>query len=192
MKGDKIPIIIISGAIGSGKGTIIHALTHELDFVWVPTHTTRIMRRDDPSLSRRIFDSESTFLRHLARGEFLETVEKGGNRYGLLRADLEKEVKQGRPVVMELTVEGGQAVEREYPNTLLIFLFTSEKIRRERTAHRSQNRQESELRMQEAAQEERIARKSYHYLIENREHHPEEAIETVKRIAIERFPSLSA
>ena len=190
MKGNKTPIVVISGAIGSGKGTVIHALTHELSFVWVPTHTTRIMRRDDPALSRRIFDTESTFLRYQSRGEFIETVEKGGHRYGLLRADIDKEVKSGRPIIIELTVEGGLAVAREFSHVFLIFLFTNENIRRERIAHRSQNKHEVELRMQEAKQEERIAKRKYHYLIENIEHHPEEAIDTVKNIVLKRFPEL--
>lgn len=185
-----IPIVVISGAIGSGKGTLIHALTHELKLTWVPTHTTRVMRRDDPALSRRIFDTESTFLRHLARGEFIETVEKGGHRYGSLRSDLDAVVRAGRPVIMELTVEGGMAIAREYPQALLILLFTNEKTRRVRIAHRAQNQHEVELRMKEAKEEERIAKKHYDFLVENIEDHPEEAIETVKEIVFERFPSL--
>lgn len=184
------PIIVISGAIGSGKGTLLHALVHEMNLNWVPTHTTRVMRRDDPSLSRRIFDTEATFLRHLARGELIESVEKGGNRYGLLRADLDHELKANHPSVIELTVEGGRAVAKEYPNTLLIFLFTNEKLRYERIRHRTQNKDEVDLRMKEAYEEEKIARKEYDYLIENVEHHPEQAIETVKKIILERFPKL--
>jgi guanylate kinase len=93
-------------------------------------------------------------------------------------------------MIMELTVEGGMAVAREYPQTLLIFLFTDEKTRMNRIGHRAQNKHEVELRMQEAKEEEKLAKRHYDFLVENIEDHPEEAIETVKEIIFERFPTL--
>ena len=65
------PLIIISGSIGSGKGTIVHALANELGLTWIPTHTTRTVRNDDHVLSRRIFETEATFMRHIAPDEFI-------------------------------------------------------------------------------------------------------------------------
>jgi guanylate kinase len=183
-------VIIISGAIGSGKGTVVHALVHELGFTWVPTHTTRPMRRDDPALSQRVFDTETTFLRHLARGEFIESVEKGGNRYGLLRHDLERELRAGKPVIIEMGAEGGIKVNQSYPNVMLIFLLTDEKVRRQRITARSMNNAEAEKRMKEAVAEEKLAREHYDYLIENIEGHPEEAIEAVKNIVLEQFSTI--
>src|SRR6266511_1391237 len=116
------PIIVISGAIGSGKGTVIHALVRELKIIWVPTHTTRPIRRDDAVLSHRIFDTETNFIRALSRGEFVEATEVAGHRYGLLRSDLEKELRLHHPVVVEVTAEGGLEVARQYPNSLSFFL----------------------------------------------------------------------
>ncbi len=184
------PIVVISGPIGSGKGTIIHALVHELDLHWVPTHTTRAMRRDDDALSHRVFDTETNFARHLARGEFIESVEKGGHHYGLLRADLEKELHMNHPVIIDIDVAGGMKVAQEFPETFLIFIMTDEKVRRSRVLHRGMDSQELERRMKEAAHEEKLAHQNYHYLVENIEDHPEEAIDTIKRLIIERFPSL--
>jgi guanylate kinase len=181
------PIIIISGAIGSGKGTILHALVRELPLTWAPTHTTRPVRRDDTALSHRIFDTDTNFVRSMSRGEFIESVEIAGHRYGVLRSDLEKELRLNHPVVLEVSVDGGLEIKRHYPNTLLLFLLSPQKERSSRIVDRKQDSQEIAKRMKDATQEEKIAKAHYDYLIENIEGHPEEAIEAIKDIINDTF-----
>ncbi|HEY1074164.1 MAG TPA: hypothetical protein VGE59_00470 [Patescibacteria group bacterium] len=180
------PIIIVSGAVGSGKGTVIHALAHELGLEWVPTHTTRAHRPDDETLSRHVFDTEPTFLRHLARNEYLETIEYKGERYGLLREDLTQALKINKPVIIELSVEGGIKIARQYPQVLLIFISTSEEFRT--TVTRNQQSRKADLK--HSAGEKRKAFEHYDYIIENVEHYPNQAIDAIKDIITTHFPEL--
>lgn len=185
------PLVIISGAIGSGKGTIVHALAHELDLAWIPTHTTRAMRNDDNALSKRVFDTEATFMRHVARNEFIEMVKIADHYYGLLRPDLEQAFAHKRPAIVELNVDGAIKVSKLYPNSILIFIQADQKSRTERISHRNMDKDEIKKRMSDSAKEEAIAHKEYDFLIENREDHPEVAIDAVKEIIIKHFPELN-
>lgn len=184
------PIIIISGAMGSGKGTIIHALVHELRLTWVPTHTTRPMRADDSVISHRVFDTEVNFLRHLDRGEILVPAKVAGNYYGLLKSDLDNELRHHRPLIIELTPDGGAELARHYPNCLLFFVHTSKESMLARTEHRQMDDDERQQRLRDTAGELALAKKHFDYLIENVEGHPEEAIETIKDLICERFPEI--
>lgn len=184
------PIIVISGAIGSGKGTIIHALIHELTLTWVPTHTTRTMRRDDAVLGNRIFDTEATFQRYIERNAFIEYDEIGDHSYGLLRDDLEKATKSGHAAILELSVHGGLALAQVYPHVLLIFVTAPESSRRERIAHRHMEPAELKLRFTESAEEEKEAHEHYDYIVENTDHRPDLAIRDIKELILEHFPEI--
>ncbi len=186
------PIVIICGPIGSGKGTIIHALHHELGLQWVPTHTTRPHRQDDSILSQRVYDTETNFLRAQARGEFIETVHlDSGYYYGLLRSDLEHELNHNRPVVIEMTIDGAAKVAKIYPHTLILFVQASEKYRRDWVRQRNMPAKEIEARMKDAKREEKLASKEANFIVENMVGHPEEAIEAIKKIIVEHFPELA-
>jgi guanylate kinase len=186
------PIIVISGAVGSGKGTLIHALVNELPLTWVPTHTTRTVRRDDTLLSRRIFDTDATFQRLIDRHAFLEYTQIGDHSYGLVKDDLDMVIKAGKAAIMELSVDGGVAVQKTYPNALLIFLNAQESSRRERISHRHMPAEEMRLRLAESAAETKKAHDTYDYLVDNPEGSPHEAIEAVKELILEHFPKLTA
>lgn len=185
------PIIIVSGTVGSGKGTIVHALTHELGLTWVPTHTTRAHRIDDDVLSNRIFDTEPTFLRHLARHEFVETIERGADRYGLLRADIDQAIKKNKPAIIELSVEGGIKIASLYSRVLLIFIYSQETIQTSRISQRYSNHSEQAVALKQTKLEQRRAKEQYDYLVGNVEHHPEEAIDAIKQIILRHFPELN-
>lgn len=184
------PIIVISGSMGSGKGTVVHALVHELGLKWIPTHTTRPMRHDDKVISHRIFDTEVNFLRHLDRGEILVPTKVAGHYYGLLKSDLEHELNHHHPVVLEITVDGGVELAKHYPSCMLFFIHTSKEAMLQRTAHRHMDEEDRQQRLRDADEEEALAKACYDYLIENVEGHPEEAIETIKHFIMEAYPEI--
>lgn len=190
MKKDHPPIIVISGAMGSGKGTVMYALSREFNVRWIPTHTTRAIRPDDDILSNRIYDTEATFSRHEDRGEFIESTKIAGHSYGLLREDLEKELRHHHSAIIELSVEGGIAVAKAYPDTFLLYLATDEKIRRNRITRRGMDRKVIDERIKADKQSEKLARKSYHYVIENPADEPHHAIDTIKKLIMKRFSEI--
>lgn len=186
------PIIVISGSIGSGKGTVIHALVNELPLTWVPTHTTRTMRKDDSLLSNRIFDTEATFERYIERDAFIEHTEVANNSFGLLKDDLEQIVKARHGAILELSVSGGVALNKIYPQALLIFITAPEASRRERIAHRHMDPSEQKQRMAESDDEEKQAHEHYDYIVENPDHLPHLAIHDVRDLILDHFPELNS
>ncbi len=121
----------------------------------------------------------------------MEATEVAGHRYGLLRSDLEKELRLHRPVVVEVTAEGGLEVARQYPNSLSFFLTSSEKERRARIRERLEDKDEIDARMREGNEEEKLARAHYPHIITNIDGHPEEAIEQIKAIVCAEYPDLA-
>lgn len=177
--------------MGSGKGTIVHALEKELGLTWVKSHTTRPMRHDDSVISNRVFDTEVNFLRHLDRGEVLVPTKINGDYYGLFKSDLEHELRHNKPVILEITVDGGVELAELYPNSLLIFITVDPKDVLKRIGHRHMENGDIKERMALTQKEEKLAQKHYDYLVENPQGAPGVAIETIKEIILERFPEIS-
>lgn len=68
------------------------------------------------------FLSDEEFARLVDAGEFVEWAEYSGRRYGTLRAELEDRVKAGRPVVLEIEVQGARQVRGTVPDAIQIFI----------------------------------------------------------------------
>lgn len=188
---NEAPLIVISGAVGSGKGTILYALTNELELNWIPTATTRPPRSDDGDLSRRHFLTDEIFDRHLARGDFFESVHRASARYGTLKRDLDHAVAQNKPMVIEVGVEGGIALMDHYVNTLTIFICSDDKEREARIRKRHMDPRVAKDRLAEAKKEEAIARRRYDYIVMNMNEHPEDAVESVKELILKHYPQIA-
>ena len=70
-------------------------------------------------------------MRAEAAGEFLETAQVHGSRYGTPRAAVESPLAEGRTVVLEIDVQGARSVRAAIPSALLVFVEppTSETLR---------------------------------------------------------------
>ena len=58
----------------------------------------------------------------MAEGGLLEWAEFAGNCYGTPRAPVEQQLAQGRPVLLEIELEGARQVRRSFPSGFQIFL----------------------------------------------------------------------
>jgi guanylate kinase len=68
------------------------------------------------------FLSPEEFERHVAAGEFLEHATYSGNRYGTLRSEVERRLSKGRPVVLEIEVQGARQVRAAMPEAVAVFI----------------------------------------------------------------------
>src|SRR3954447_21139225 len=68
------------------------------------------------------FLSDAEFQRRVEAGEFVEHATYSGRRYGTLRGELEKRLRAGHPVVLEIEVQGARQVRRTMPEALQIFI----------------------------------------------------------------------
>jgi guanylate kinase len=68
------------------------------------------------------FLSDEEFDERVRAGEFVEHAEYSGRRYGTLRSELETRGSAGRPVVLEIEVQGARQIHELDPDALLIFV----------------------------------------------------------------------
>src|SRR5205085_2962727 len=68
------------------------------------------------------FLSPEEFDRHVAAGDFLEHATYSGNRYGTLRSEVERRLRAGTPVVLEIEVKGARQVREAMPEAVAVFI----------------------------------------------------------------------
>lgn len=116
-------LIIISAPSGGGKTTLCRLLLKEFDrIVYSISCTTRPKRKGETDGKDYFFLTPSEFKRKLEQADLLEHAEVHGYAYGTPRARVEKILRAGRDVLLDIDVQGAMQVrsltERE-PHSLL-------------------------------------------------------------------------
>ena len=84
--------------------------------------TTRKPRPGERDGVEYHFLTPEEFDRHVGAGEFLEHATYSGNRYGTLRSEVERRLSEGRPVVLEIEVQGARQVRTAMPEAVAVFI----------------------------------------------------------------------
>ncbi len=123
-RGRQLPVIVITGPSGAGKGTLIRALLERIsDLELAVSATTRLQRSEEEDGREYYFLSDGEFAHRVARGDFLEHVTYvSGQRYGTLRSEVDRIAAKGRVAVLELETEGALNVAEEMPAAVTIFV----------------------------------------------------------------------
>ncbi|HET7170237.1 MAG TPA: guanylate kinase [Gaiellales bacterium] len=120
-------LVVVSGPSGVGKGTVIaEALRRAPDLELATSATTRPRRQEEVDGREYHFLSGPEFERRVEEGAFLEHVSYAGNRYGTLRSEVERRLRAGRDVVLEIEVVGARAIKRQMPEAVLVFIAPPE------------------------------------------------------------------
>ncbi len=119
-----IPVFVVTGPSGAGKGTLIKRLTDRLAELEVAVSaTTRGQRPGEEDGREYWFLDEEEFVARIEAGEFLEHVTYvSGHRYGTLESELDRIAEEGRVCVLELETEGALHVQETVPGSVTLFI----------------------------------------------------------------------
>jgi len=163
--------IILSSPSGGGKTTIAKRLLQVRDDVgYSVSCTTRPPREGEVEGHDYFFRTRSDFERGQEMGEFAESAEVHGHLYGTLRREVERVLRSGRHVVMDIDVQGAKQFKAAFPESVLIFILPpSAQVLIQRLEARRTEDTESLIRRLRSAKRELKAIDLYPYLVVNSE-----------------------
>lgn len=116
-------LIVVSSPSGGGKGTLIDRVLRTVPGVsYSISYTTRAPRE----LSRtgaNIFVLTAAFEEMIRRGEFLEWANVYGYLYGTGLAQVERELKAGHDIILEIDVQGAASIRKKIGDAVSIFIL---------------------------------------------------------------------
>ena len=117
-------LITVSGASGTGKGTVCKRLLDETpELIYSISATTRAPRAGELDGREYFFFSREQFVEKINRDEFLEYADVYGNCYGTLRSYVDEQRDAGRDVLLEIDTQGALKVQKACPDGVFIFLL---------------------------------------------------------------------
>ena len=177
-------VIVISGPSGSGKGTIIEQVLKKNPNCWLSVSTTSrpIRTNDIPGVTYN-FVTKDEFEKKIEEGYFLEYNNYAGNYYGTPKEFIEKKIKSGIDVILEIEINGAQNIKKLIPEAIFIFIMPpSIEIMKERLRNRGTDSEEKILERFKIAYQEINEVTKYNYVVVNDK--LEEAIEKVNSILL--------
>lgn len=163
-------VVVISGPSGAGKSSFVKALLRGNggDLVYSVSATTRPKRAHEAEGRDYFFLTRDEFQRRVDTGDFVEHAQVHGEMYGTLRSQIERVLESGRNVLLDVDVQGGQAVRRVYPDAVLIFVLppSLEDLEERLRARGTDSEDRIKVRLQNAQREIALMRE-YDYAVVN-------------------------
>ncbi len=118
-------LFIVTGPSGVGKKTILDKLINkeELNLKYSISLTTRKPRINEVNGIDYFFVDENEFDQRAKNGEFIEWAEFAGNKYGTLKSQVYEFIENGKNVILEIEVQGGQNIISQFSNDEYISIF---------------------------------------------------------------------
>ncbi len=166
---DKGNIYIVTAPSGAGKTSLVRALLEADKGVQLSvSYTTRGPRPGEVNGKDYHFIDEKTFLDMLHRGDFLESAEVYGNRYGTSQSWIENIIASGADILLEIDWQGAAQVRRIFPEAIGIFILPpSLEVLTQRLTGRASDAEEVIARRLAAAREDIRHVEEFDYVIIN-------------------------
>ncbi len=164
-------VFVITGPSGVGKGTLIRGLLEEVPELELSVSaTTREPRAGERDGVDYHFLTAEEFERRVADGEFLEHASYSGHRYGTLRSEVEERLRQGRPVALEIEVQGARQVRSAMPEAVAVFIAppSREALRARLVGRGTDTTEQVEKRLRTAERELKAQPEFPHVIVNDR------------------------
>lgn len=165
-------IVILSAPSGGGKTVVTKELLRLRPdlFGYSVSATTRQPRPGEKNGEAYHFLTRQEFERQRRAGEFLESAEYAGELYGTLRAEVDRVLRKGLNVLLDIDVQGADQVRRVYPTAISVFLLPpSAEVLLERLRGRRTESAEAMAKRVELAAGELQAAVGYDHIVVNQE-----------------------
>ena len=162
-------LIVISGASGTGKGTVCKKILNDLPAVaYSISATTREPRPGETDGKEYYFLGRDEFKSWIADGKFLEYAQVYGNFYGTPLNKIEERLNRGEDILLEIDVQGALNVKKKCPEGIFIFLLppSLEELKRRIKGRGTETPASLERRLKNAVAEIKIGLE-YDYVVVN-------------------------
>jgi guanylate kinase len=162
-------LFVVSAPSGTGKTTVVERLVHVLpDLALSRSYTSRAARPGETDGVDYNFVSRARFEAMVAADAFLEWADVFGNFYGTCAPDTERDLSQGRDLVLVIDVQGARQVRQRCRDTVGVFVMPpSFAVLEQRLRGRSKDTEEAMQRRLQTARAEVAAFTEYDYVIVN-------------------------
>lgn len=176
-------LLVVSGAAGTGKGTVNHLLMEaHPEFEFSVSATTRAPRLGEVDGREYHFITREAFEREIADGGVVEYTEYCGNYYGTLKRELKK-LEEGKNLILEIEVEGAMNIKRLFPDSVLVFILPPDYTTlRNRLVGRGTNAADDIENRMKRALEEFVLVSHYDYAVVNDDGKAADAAEAIYEI----------
>ncbi len=117
-------LLVLSGPSGAGKGTLVERLVAARpECVFSISATTRPRRSTEQDGVQYEFVTRDEFERRRSAGRFLEWAEVHDHFYATPTDFVDRHVREGRVVVLDVDVQGGASVRRARKDAVSVFVY---------------------------------------------------------------------
>ena len=167
-------LTVLAGPTAVGKGTVAAEIRRNHPEIWISVSaTTRHPRPGEVHGRHYWFVTDDEFDELISRDQLLEwAVVHGKARYGTPRKPVDQALAEGRPVLLEIDLDGARQVRKSMPEALLVFLAPPswEELER-RLVGRGTESEEERSRRLETAKAEMAAESEFDVTLVNTEIH---------------------
>ena len=164
-------LFVYSGCSGVGKGTIMQYVLKEFpELQFSVSATTRDPRPGEEHGVHYFFVSHDEFKEMIQNDGFLEYAQFCDNYYGTPKKAVEDTLAKGISVILEIEVQGGEAVINKIPDCVSIFILPPNPDELERRLRKRGTEDEETILKRVAQAEDELKKASiYKYNVVNGE-----------------------
>jgi guanylate kinase len=186
-------LIVISGASGSGKDSVVRALLARSQasgptFHFVVTATSRPKREEEVDGVDYVFVTDRQFQAMIANQELIEYAVVYGQYKGVPTSHLDQALEsmdRGQDVLMRLDVQGAKTIRQMHPDALLIFISAPSKEELLERLHRRSTETAGQLKIRlDTAREEIEQISDFDYLVPNVDGKLDQTVDTILSIIV--------